>query len=124
MFNKYGTIGLILTACILVGISSKSHAIDAKTIFDSCQSDNTEMLCVGFFVGVTDAHLTTMIAMRRAQELGKCSNWKTFTPKMLIATFEAEYRSSNPAFKPNEDPAFWLLKQVYDKAGCQNGIEI
>lgn len=124
MFNKYGTIGLILTACILVGVSSKSHAIDAKSIFDSCQSDNTEMLCVGFFVGVTDAHLTTMIAMRRAQELGKCSNWKTFTPKMLIATFEAEYRSSNPAFKPNEDPAFWLLKQVYDKAGCQNGTEI
>ncbi len=124
MFNKYGTIGLILTACILVGVSSKSHAIDAKTIFDSCQSDNTEMLCVGFFVGVTDAHLTTMIAMRRAQELGKCSNWKTFTPKMLIATFEAEYRSSNPAFNPTDDPAFWLLKQVYDRAGCQDGIEI
>lgn len=124
MFNKYGTIGLILTACILVGFSSKSQALDAKTIFDSCQSENTEMLCIGFFVGVTDAHLTTMIAMRKAQELGNCSDWKTFTPKMLIATFEAEYRSSKPAFKPNEDPAFWLLRQVYDRAGCQDGVEI
>jgi hypothetical protein len=124
MFTKYGTLALLLSACVVVGFSSRTEAIDAKTVYDSCQSDNTEMLCVGFFVGVTDAHLTTMIMIRKAQELGKCKKWKTFSPKMLIASFEAEYRSSDAAFKPEDDPSFWLLNEVYEKGGCQKGIEI
>ena len=123
MFNKYGTIGLILTACILVGVSSKSHALDAKSIYDSCQSEGTRSRCVGYFVGVADAHVTAMITMRRLQGLGKCKKWKRFSPNMLIASFELEYKSEDSQFKPSEDPAFWLLSEVYDKAGCQNGIE-
>lgn len=123
MFNKYGTIGLILTACILVGVSSKSHAIDAKSIYDSCQSENTRSLCVGYFVGVADAHVTTMITLRKVQGLDKCKKWKRFSPKMLIASFEFEYTSEDSEFTPDQDPSFWLLSEVYDKAGCQNGIE-
>jgi hypothetical protein len=123
MFNKYGTIGLILTACILVGVSSKSHAIDAKSIYDSCQSENTRSLCVGYFVGVADAHVTTMITLRKVQGLDKCKKWKRFSPKMLIASFELEYTSEDSEFTPDQDPSFWLLSEVYDKAGCQNGIE-
>ena len=123
MFNKYGTIGLILTACILVGISSKSHAIDAKSIYDSCQSEDTRSLCIGYFVGVADAHVTTMITLRKVQGLDKCKKWKRFSPKMLIASFELEYTSEDSEFTPDQDPSFWLLSEVYDKAGCQNGIE-
>jgi len=123
MFNKYGTIGLILTACILVGVSSKSHAIDAKSIYDSCQSENTRSLCIGYFVGVADAHVTTMITLRKVQGLDKCKKWKRFSPKMLIASFELEYMSEDSEFTPDQDPSFWLLSEVYDKAGCQNGIE-
>ena len=123
MFNKYGTIGLILTACILVGVSSKSHAIDAKSIYDSCQSEDTRSLCIGYFVGVADAHVTTMITLRKVQGLDKCKKWKRFSPKMLIASFELEYTSEDSEFTPDQDPSFWLLSEVYDKAGCQNGIE-
>ena len=118
MFTKYGTLALLLSACIFVGFSGKSNAFTSKQIMDSCKSESLQDFCDGFFLGVTDAHVSSMFLVRAINEDPICAEWKTYSAGMLRSAFEAEYNSQYKAFQPGEDPSFWMINQVMQNAGC------
>ena len=118
MFTKYGTLALLLSACIFVGFSGKSNAFTSKQIMDSCKSESLQDFCDGFFIGVTDAHVSSMILVRILNDQPNCIEWKTYSAGMLRSAFEAEYNSQYKAFQPGEDPSFWMINQVMQNAAC------
>ena len=118
MFTKYGTLALLLSACIFVGFSGKSNAFTSKQIMDSCKSESLQDFCDGFFLGVTDAHVSSMFLVRAINEDPICAEWKTYSAGLLRSAFEAEYNSQYKAFQPGEDPSFWMINQVMQNAGC------
>ena len=118
MFTKYGTLALLLSACIFVGFSGKSNAFTSKQIMDSCKSESLQDFCDGFFLGVTDAHVSSMFLVRAINEDPVCAEWKNYSAGMLRSAFEAEYNAQYKAFQPGEDPSFWMINQVMQNAGC------
>jgi len=124
MFTKYGTLALLLSACIFVGFSTKSNAFTSKQIMDSCTSESLQDFCDGFFLGVTDAHLTSMILISTLNEGPDCAEWKAYSAGMLRSAFEAEYNSPYKSFQPGEDPAFWMINQVMTNGDCAHLVQI
>ena len=123
MFTKYGTLALLLSACIFVGFSGKSHAFTSKQIMDTCKSESLQDFCEGFFVGVSDAHLSSMILLRVLNKKPDCAEWKTYSAGMLRSAFEAEYNSQYKAFQPGEDPSFWMMRQVMTNGDCARIVQ-
>ena len=123
MFTKYGTLALLLSACIFVGFSGKSNAFSSKEIMDSCESESLQDFCEGFFVGVLDAHLSSMILISTLNKGPDCAEWKTYSAGMLRSAFQAEYNSPYKSFQPGEDPAFWMINQVMTNGDCARLVQ-
>jgi len=96
----------ILAICLAVNTANAFSNKDANMM---CDLEETRLACMAYVIGITESWRIMHGITKR-----ECKKFKTLSPNMVMAAFQAEYKNLDP----EGDNVVHLSKYIIENGGC------